>query len=108
MKSEIESMIENCPEQEGNGINDVIDEMRSYIRSDSRRCYFGILSAYNRSKKKRKLTISEIADACEVTPMTIKRVENLQNYPNIMTLLRMLQSVGLTLTVTELPIDDRE
>lgn len=100
MKTEIESLIDSDGNRMADNLSGVIDEMRSYLTDDSRKEYYHILSAYNKAKKEKKLSISDIAEACQVAPMTIKRIENLQNLPNITTLLKMLNTVGLTLNIS--------
>lgn len=100
MKNEIESLIDGEGNRMADDLSGVIDDMRSYLEDDSRKEYYRILSAYNKAKKEKKLKISEVAASCNVASMTIKRIENLQSLPNITTLLKMLDAVGLTLTIS--------
>ena len=100
MKNEIESLIDGDRNRMADDLSGVIDDMRSYLTDDSRKDYYRILSAYNKAKKQKQLKISDIAESCNLAAMTVKRIENLQSLPNITTLLKMLDAVGLTLTIS--------
>ena len=62
--------------------------------------YFSILSKYLDAKRRRNMSISDVATSSNLPEMTIKRFENLQSIPKVLTLLKILKAVGLGL-VTE-------
>lgn len=64
--------------------------------------YFCIVSQYLSAKRQNKMTTADVAKQSELPEMTIKRFENLQTIPKIITLLKILKSVGLKLTTIDL------
>lgn len=70
------------------------------LMDDSVDMYFSILSKYLDAKRRRNMSISDVATSSNLPEMTIKRFENLQSIPKVLTLLKILKAVGLGL-VTE-------
>lgn len=60
--------------------------------------YFYIISQYLHAKRQNEMTTADVAKLSQLPEMTIKRFENLQTIPKVITLLKILKAVGLTLT----------
>lgn len=63
--------------------------------------YFSILLQYLNAKRDKKMSTDAVAKASGFPPTTIKRFENLQTIPQALTLMKILNSVGVELSVTE-------
>lgn len=61
--------------------------------------YFQILNSYIYCKEERGLTIKEIAKISEIPEQTIMRFENLKTIPQTTTLIKILDAVGLELSI---------
>lgn len=70
--------------------------------------YFYILGKYHEAKTAMKLTTTQISKDCGVPELTIRRTENLRNVPNIINLMRMLNSVGLQLMISPISKSDTD
>lgn len=71
------------------------------ISDDAINAYFAILSTYLKAKRKKEMSIKDVADTSGFPPTTIKRFENLQTIPQALTLIKILKSVGLELNIVE-------
>lgn len=67
--------------------------------------YCKILNTYIKSKKNLKLLTSDVSRESGLPEITIKKFENLQVFPRILTVIKILKTVGLKLTVV--PIEDK-
>lgn len=59
--------------------------------------YFYIVSQYLSAKRQNKMTTADVAKLSDLPEMTVKRFENLQTIPKIITILKILKAVGLKL-----------
>ena len=61
--------------------------------------YFELLDFYYKEKKNKGLTTSDIAQKCDIPEITVRRYENLQSIPKVLTLLKILRTMNLTLKI---------
>lgn len=61
--------------------------------------YYQLLNQYVYAKEEREMTIKQISEKSEVPEQTIIRFENLKSIPQTTTLIKILDAVGLELTV---------
>lgn len=101
MKESIEELISSnsdiqLSDADKKSINEVFFEV---LTDDSVKMYFEIVSKYIDARRSKELLISEVAKKSNLPEMTVKRFENLQTIPKILTLLKILKSVGLEVVV---------
>lgn len=101
MKNSIEELISsNNDSQLSDTDKDKINkEFLELLTDDTIKSYFRIVSCYMDARVNRNLLISDVAEKSGLPEMTIKRFENLQTIPKILTLLKILRSVGLDLNI---------
>ena len=101
MKKEIETFLETIcmdnynPKQ----VEDVSEIMLKILESEAHREYFEIVNKYMLQKKELNMTLTSVAEISGSPILTVRRFENLKHYPNIITLIKLLNTVGLKLTV---------
>ena len=104
MKKEIESLLETPVTEfrpqtyDSEKIEHVSKLMAKMAESVDLDEYLKIVSSYNAMKKEKQLNIIQIARIAETPELTIRRFENLQSIPNILTLIKILRAVGLTVS----------
>lgn len=104
MKKNIETLLEtfNLDEFNPEDTEDVSKVITKIIEGKSHNEYFGILNAYIVQKKALKMSISDISKKSGIPVLTIKRFENLQNCPNVITLINLLHAIGLKILISPL------
>lgn len=102
MKKDIEFLLEtyNLESYDPQNPDDVSKLIIKIMQSEAQDDYFKILSTYNKYKKAKKLNISNVSEGAGVPTLTVRRFENLQHFPNVLTLINILHAVGLKLSVT--------
>ena len=103
MKSLIESMLENPETISEGGIKEVNKIFIDEILDGTLDIYYEILNQYIHAKKDKKMLTSDVSNKSNLPELTVKRFENLQNVPKLITAIKLLRAVGLHLTV--IPID---
>lgn len=108
MKKEIESLLEmpitelRPPTYDSEKIEYVSKLMAKMAGSVELDEYLKILGSYNAMKKKKGLNITQIARIAETPELTVRRFENLQSFPNVITLIKILRAVGLTVSTEQI------
>ena len=78
--------------------DDGFDFLEDCFTSDkSKKLYLELLKLYFLARVEQGKSVNDISKSVSVTPMTVKRIENLQSIPNISTFFDMLHSVGIDL-----------
>lgn len=101
MKESIEELVSSnndtqLSDADRESINEIFLEV---LTDESVKKYFEIVSQYIDARRSKELLISEVAKKSNLPEMTVKRFENLQTIPKILTLLKILKSVGLEVVV---------
>lgn len=92
MEKYINSIVQNKDTSVKTAVHNVLNDKNLDV-------YFQILRSYIYYKEERGLTIKEIAKISEVPEQTIMRFENLKTIPQTTTLIRILDAVGLELSI---------
>lgn len=70
------------------------------LKDYSTREYLDILSTYIKARRKQNLSSADISRISGVPEITVLRFENLQSVPQTITLMKILNAVGLELRIT--------
>lgn len=107
MKPEIQKLVSsnrgaNLSSAEKANIKEIKGVLTDILETDTINTYFKIILNYLEAKREKNMLISDVAKSSGLPETTIKRFENLQSIPKILTLLKILESVGLSLTTMDL------
>ena len=103
MKDSIESILESPDPLSSEKINEVNQIFINELSNGTLDSYYKILSQYIKAKKAQNILTADVSNESGLPESTIKRFENLQVVPKVLTVIKILRAVGLKLTVT--PID---
>lgn len=103
MKSSIEELIssKNDVRLTDNDKINVKSAILKTMNDESINTYFNLLARYLEAKRQKNLTSNDIARLSNFPKMTILRFENLQTIPQTLTLIKILNTVGLKLTLED-------
>lgn len=106
MKPTIENLLDNGFVVNSENSKDICKLFVNEITEGNMDEYFKILNIYIKTKKQMELLTSDISQKSGLPEITIKKFENLQVVPKVLTVIKILKTVGLKLTVV--PIDDNQ
>lgn len=108
MKSSIEILLDSDSLLDSDDIGNINQTFLSDLSDGSLRNYLSILNEYIKQKKENGLSTFNISQKSHLPELTIKKFENLKTVPKILTVLKILRSVGLKLAVVPISKIDNE
>lgn len=106
MKASIENLLDDGFKINSENSKDIRELFVNEIIEGNVDEYFKILNTYIKTKKNLKFLTSDVSKESGLPEITIKKFENLQVVPRILTVIKILKTVGLRLTVV--PIEDSQ